>query len=224
MVGRREIQTRAAGLEREHHDGRAAFTLECLDHGVAPGFRHSAVEKRNFGGEPVGQVRHHQFAELTKLCEQQNLLVVADDRLDDVLDQSELSRTVLPAAHHRRTVAQEVRGMIAHLFEFGQRRQDGALALHPFRPLDLRHHLVHHGAVQRGLLFAEIRSNRHLQLLREIRDHGGIGLHAPQHKGGRDGSQSRDGKLIFFPLDRHDKPFAEHLLRAEYTAIGKIED
>ena len=79
----------------------------------------------------------------------------------------EFARTV----RQRRVVAQELRRMIADLFQLRERGQHDALALHAFGATRCASiELLDHGGVERGLLLGERAEDLHLLLLGQVGD------------------------------------------------------
>ncbi|MDQ1200677.1 hypothetical protein QE449_001295 [Rhodococcus sp. SORGH_AS303] len=140
------------------------------------------MQERDGNAEPAFEVRRHHRAERRELGEQQCFLAVAEDRVENVVHECELAGAVLATTQHRRPVVEEVRRVIAHLLEPGQRAEHRALARHALTLGDLPHHLVDHCLVQARLLGGEVRAHGHLELVGQIRDDRLVGLHPPQNE------------------------------------------
>ncbi len=198
--------------------------LEALDHAVALLLPHATVQERDRRAEALGQIGRDEIAEFTELGEQQCLLTVRQHCLEHVLHQGELAGAVTAAVQHTGAVAEEMRGMVADLFEPGQRTEYGALARHPFRVLQFGQHVVDDRLVQRRLFDGQVRAHRHLQLLRQIADDGGIGLHPAQYERLCNGAQPADGVLVVIALDGDSEPGTECLCATEHLRHREIQN
>ena len=71
--------------------------------------------------------------------------------------------------------------MIADLLEAHEESEDQSLATNPIRCSNLVAQFVHRVLIQRGLFAGQLAPGLHLRLLRQVRDHGPVGLQTPQN-------------------------------------------
>ena len=123
--GGRQVQARAAGLEREHEERRALLLLERVDEALALRDGDRAVEQEPRPTEHVRQERRERAAHLAELGEDEHLLLARRDGLADLAKPREL------AAGLRRphAVAEPLRRVVADLLEAQERREDRAAPL-----------------------------------------------------------------------------------------------
>src|SRR5262249_5863330 len=69
VAGARQVQARAARLEREDEDARPELGLELLDHFLATRARHAAVQEERLAPELVLEVLHEEVAHFLELSE-----------------------------------------------------------------------------------------------------------------------------------------------------------
>ena len=130
-------------------------------------------------------MRHQQLAELGELGEAQHPVALGEDLVEDLLEPDDLAR----AAADGRAVVQQLGRVVADLLELGHRGQHVAAPLDALGVLDLLHHVVDDGLVERGLLGGEPVVLLDLDLLGQVVDDGRVGLDPAQQVGPGDRAQ-----------------------------------
>ena len=189
-------------------------------HLVAPLLRGAAVQVGDVAAEARGQVRHQQLGELGELGEAQHPVALGEDLLQDLLEPDDLAR---PAADGR-AIVQQLRRVVAHLLELGHRGQHVAAALDALGVLDLLHHVVDDGLVQRGLLGGELAVLLDLDLLGQVVDDRRVGLDPAQDVGPGDRAQPLGRLGLPVPFDRDRVAGAEPLRGAEQAGVEEVHD
>ena len=92
------------------------------------------MQPTDLDAEAALEVRREQPAPLRELREAQHLVALRQDLVEKLLGTSELARP----AGQRRAVAQEVRGMVAHLLQPHEPGQHEPAPAHTLRLLRLR--------------------------------------------------------------------------------------
>jgi hypothetical protein len=142
---------------------------------------------------------------LGELGEQQRLVALREDLVEDLLEPDRLPR----AAADLRTVVQQLGGVVADLLELRHRGQDVAAPGDPLGLLDLRHDLVHHRLIERGLLGGEMAVLLDLDLVGEVVDDRLVGLESTQDVRAGDRAQQLDGFGLPVAFDGLGVPDAE---------------
>src|SRR5207249_10963575 len=126
VVRGREIQPRAPSLERqdEQTGNAVASVLKALYHLVWLCRGHAAMQEECCVAEGGGKVPLQPLAHIDKLREDQGRIAFCEQLLHHFGQTRQLSR----AAGERRLIPQKLRGMIADLLEFGESRENDALA------------------------------------------------------------------------------------------------
>ena len=166
------------------------------------------------------QVPRQRVGDFAVLGEDQDLLLARGDLL------AQLAQPIELAAVRGRigAVSEPLRGVVADLFEPGEKGQDDAAALNalhlrglqPFR--QIRHRLL----IQRRLPPGERAERRHLGLLRQVGDDAFVGLEPPQDVGPHQAPQR--GELVLVGLRTALDESGELLGAAQQAGAEKIKE
>ena len=178
------------------------------------------MQEQHLAAERLLQVSSQQLAHLGELREHQSAVAGRDDFLQHLRQTRQFAR----ATGNCGVVAEELRGMIAHLLELRQRRQNHALAAGCLRLVEARDRLFDDGCVQRRLLLGQRAKDLHLHLFGQVGDDALVGLQPAQdERAGQSSSTARPlpgrGRL-----NRHEEVALELGLRAEKPGIEKLHD
>ena len=179
-----------------------------------------AVQERDVGVEPRGQVGHEQVPELGELGEAQRAVALGEDLGEDLLQPHDLAG----AAADRRAVVQQQCGVVADLLELGHRGQHVAPAGDAGGVFDLLQHVVDDRAVERRLLAGQPVVLGDLDLVRQVVDDRGVGLDPAQQIRAGGAAQQLRGVGVPLALDGHREARAEPLGRAEDARVEHVHD
>ena len=146
--GRRQVQPRAARLEREDEERGPCLVLERVDQRLALLDRHRPVQHEPFAAEDARRGRRASGAVISRnWVKTSTFSCRGGDRLADLAQARELAARVRgPDA-----VAQPVRRVVADLLEPQERREDGSAPLDALALLERPRQVVHRTLVERGL-------------------------------------------------------------------------
>ena len=158
-------------------------------------------------------------AELGVLGEAQRLVAVGRDLLADLLEPGELAG---PAGQPG-AVAEQVRGMVAHLLELGHRGEHQAAPGDVVAGLvDAAEHVGDGRLVQARLLLRQVAPDLDLLLVRQVGDDRLVGLQPAQQERLGDPPQPLGRLLVAESLHRDRVVLAERLRRAEQAGVGEL--
>ena len=222
MVRGREIQPRAPSLERqdEQTGNAVASVLKALHHLVSFGRGHAAMQEEYFVAEGGGKVPLQPLAHIDELREDQGRIAFCEQLLHHFGQTRQLSR----AAGERRLIPQKLRGMIADLLEFGESRENDALAPDALGGLERARGLFDDTLIERGLLRCQVAEHLHLHFCREILNDGNVGFEAPQDERRRQLLQLQRGPGISPFLNGEQKPPPEFSLVTEKAGVQEVHD
>ena len=179
MTRGREVESGAAGLQREHERTRTVATLEVGDDLVARGTRQAAVVARDRRTGALREVVGELDAPLREVREHEHALAGREHRVDDLFEPCELAGTTL----ERKVVVLVRGGMVADLFERGDRGEDLTVArLAAFRERGSGDQRVEQRLVQPDLLGRHRATVELVDLIGELGRDRGLGLRAPEHE------------------------------------------
>ena len=170
--------------------------------------------------EPGRQVRHQHRRELGVLGEAQHLVALGEDRLENLLQPHDLAGAVADGG----AVVQQLCRVVAHLLELGHRGEDVAAPRDAVAALDAFEHVVDDRAVERRLLAGEPVVLGDLDLLRQVVDDAGVGLHASQQVGADDAAQQGGGLVVAVALDGDGEALPEAFGAAEHAGVEEVHD
>ncbi len=225
VVGRREIEARAARLEGENEERRPAIRLETLHHAIPPLDGRAAVEIEHLHAEERLQILVQHLPHLGELGEDQGAILHAQHLLQHLRQALQLAG----APRQRGAIAQKLRRMIANLLQAQKRAQHRPLPreLRFARLLGIRHALQrfrHHRLIERRLLLRQRAGHLHLQLLRQILDDGRVALEAAQDKGIDQIAQPPRRIGVLIALDGQSEGLPEPFLRSQETWIEELHN
>src|SRR5450759_2520666 len=218
--GAGQIESRAAGAQREHEErGRFLVFLEAPHHLGPRVPRDRAVQEEHLAAEAFLQRGHEEVAHLGELREEKGRAPFGERLLAHLEKACDLRRAAVAP-----TVSKEERRVIADLFEAQEEEQDLRLAAAPVRPPNPREQRTRRRAVERRLLAREADELLRLDFFGKIGDDARVGLGPAQEERAGHVAQARRRGRVVVPFDGEGEVPPEGLVRAEKARVEEIED
>ncbi len=216
--GRGQVQTRAAGLQREYEEGRPVLGLERVHQVPAFLHRHTPVQDRAAAVENARQELRERLGHLAELGEDEHFFLARGDLLGDLSEPLELaafSGDVVPGTN-------PLGRMVADLLEAHEKGQDRAAPLNAVQAVQVPPELLDRLLIEHGLFAGERAEGLDFDLVRKVEDHGGVGLQAAQYIRPSQGSQG--GVRVRRPVLQGPGEGLELLEGAEEARAEEIEE
>ena len=218
--GRCEVESGAAGPQREEKHPRPVRRREALHHPVAFHLGGATVKEHDFGAQAFGEKRAEDVPHFGELGKNQGPLADGEDFLHHLREPGGLAGATLD----RSAVAQVVRRVIADLLQPRQHRENQSAASDPRRTLHRTQHLVQHCLIESRLFTREVAVHDHLQLLGEVADDIRVGLEAPQQERLHEPAQPLAAVRVAVALDGNGVAASEFRPGAKIARIQGVED